>query len=37
MTGDPNVWLERISETYHGTPYGGRPLREQSARSSQRE
>jgi hypothetical protein len=27
--------LERISKTYHGTPYGGRPLGEQSARSSQ--
>jgi hypothetical protein len=37
MNEGPNVWLERISETYHGTPYRGRPLREQSARSSQRE
>lgn len=28
---------ERLSETYHGTPYRGRPPWEQSARSSQRE
>jgi hypothetical protein len=37
MSKGPNVRLERISKTYHGTPYGGRPLGEQSARSSQRE
>jgi hypothetical protein len=27
MNGGPNVWLERISETYHGITYEGRPLR----------
>jgi hypothetical protein len=34
MNGGPKVWLERISETYHGIPYEGRPLREQSAHMS---
>jgi hypothetical protein len=27
MNGDPKVRLERISETYHGITYEGRPLR----------
>jgi hypothetical protein len=25
MNGGPKVWLERISKTYHGITYKGRP------------
>ncbi len=34
MNEGPNAWLERISKMYHGIPYGGRPLWEQSAHMS---
>src|SRR5947207_2631772 len=34
MNGGPKVWLERISKTYYGIPYEGRPLREQSVHTS---
>ena len=34
MSEDPKVWLGRISKMYHGIAYGGRPPRQQSARSS---